>query len=988
MARSYPFAAIIFLLWVTVWTILELRTSLAKECTNVPTQTHTARGSLFEDKKLGTDISSWYRRIPLSSRSVATLSAASFRNEMADGPFGDYFKTSVLAEDLLRAENLEDHHPAGADVSNFHLNARHNISRGAELFESFFQRRKSIDRKNSFKVSEDGTHSVNVGASLLTRRASGFAQSPLLKEVPLHRVTLASDSLHGIAQETNLQYLLMLDVDSLVWNFRVTAGLPAPGSPYGGWEYPNMELRGHFIGHYLSATALTWASTQNEALLSKMTQIVDALQQCQDHMGTGYLSAFPDEFFDRFEAIRPVWAPYYTIHKIMAGLLDQYVLVGSEKSLGMLLWMAEYFLRRVENVIHKHTIERHWESLNEEVGGMNDIMYRHFMLTGDPDHLKLAHLFDKPCFLGLLAVQTDGLSGFHSNTHIPLVVGAQMRFEATGDKLYAELSQYFMDIVNTSHRYATGGTSVSEFWTYPNRNGDALGTENQETCTTYNMLKVARNMFRWTKDISYADYFERTLVNGILGIQRGKQPGVMIYMLPQAPGTSKAVSYHGWGTPYDAFWCCYGTGIESFSKLGDSIYFEDYNTNLITLHITQYVSSNLSWDAMGLLLSQTVIPLSSYDPYLHVTFEFYDLPQQGKYRHQGELSLRIPSWTMGATSLVNLNGLSLGAPRPGHYFSIKREWTAGDVLQVHLHISLALERIQDDRQHFSSLHAILFGPYLLAGMTNRDFEINGVNTSSLSSWIVPVPQSHSAQLYTFSQDWSADSFSETLKGSEAQTTGGWTSVLSYGSTLASMKSVPPEGTNEAAQATFLLINLSAETPKDPLMDRLVSLELFSQPGRVLAHTGVNEHLVAVDKETRQPSSTSSSERSNSESLQADKELESASYAIGRSQDGQKVFKIRSGLSGEKNTISFEVATMAGCFVASDLDNGIKIQCQPKAEGRDPHFDKTASFKVNKGLATHNPMSFIAKGMNRQFLLVPLYAYLDETYTTYFNLTSA
>ncbi|RDX86893.1 hypothetical protein CR513_31710, partial [Mucuna pruriens] len=139
-----------------------------------------------------------------------------------------------------------------------------------------------------------------------------------LKEVPLQDVRLHKDSIHGRAQQTNLEYLLMLDVDSLIWSFRKMAGLATPGTPYGGWEAPDGELRGHFVGHYLSASALMWASTQNDSLQQKMSSLVAGLSACQEKTGTGYLSAFPSELFDRFEAIQPVWAPYYTIHKVQS----------------------------------------------------------------------------------------------------------------------------------------------------------------------------------------------------------------------------------------------------------------------------------------------------------------------------------------------------------------------------------------------------------------------------------------------------------------------------------------------------------------------------------------------------------------------------------------------------------------------------------------------------------------------------------------------
>ncbi|KAF3514639.1 hypothetical protein F2Q69_00000514 [Brassica cretica] len=348
-------------------------------------------------------------------------------------------------------------------------------------------------------------------------------------------------------------------------------------------QYISSSLDWKSTGHYLSATAYMWASTHNNTLKEKMSALVSALSTCQQKLGTGYLSAFPSSFFDRFEAITP----------ILAGLVDQYKLAGNSQALKMATWMADYFYGRVRNVIKTYSVERHWQSLNEETGGMNDVLYQIYSITGDSKYLLLAHLFDKPCFLGVLAVQADDISGFHSNTHIPIVVGSQLRYEITGDPLHKEISMFFMDIVNASHSYATGGTSVNEFWQDPKRMATTLQTENEESCTTYNMLKVSRNLFRWTKEVSYADYYERALTNGVLGIQRGTEPGLMIYMLPLGKGVSKAVTYHGWGTPYDSFWCCYGTGIESFSKLGDSIYFQEDGESP-ALYVTQMTDELLT----------------------------------------------------------------------------------------------------------------------------------------------------------------------------------------------------------------------------------------------------------------------------------------------------------------------------------------------------------------------------------------------------------
>ncbi|RCV22382.1 hypothetical protein SETIT_4G216100v2 [Setaria italica] len=546
--------------------------------------------------------------------------------------------------------------------------------------------------------------------------------------VSLHDVRLDpdGDAAYGRAQRTNLEYLLLLDVDSLVWRFRAQAGLPAPGEPYGGWEA--RELRGHFVGHYLSATAKMWASTHNATLAGRMSAAVDALHECQRAAGTGYLSAFPTSFFDLFEAIPLVWAPYYTIHKIMQGLLDQHAVAGNGKALGMVVAMADYFAGRVANVIRRHSIERHWTSLKEETGGMNDVLYQLYTITA------------------------DSLSGFHANTHIPVVVGGQMRYEVTGDPLY-----------KTCHDWILRCFFVRSD---PKRLAEALTTETQESCTTYNMLKVSRHLFRWTKEVAYVDYYERALINGVLSIQRGRDPGVMIYMLTQGPGSSKARSSQGWELR-----------IESFSKLGDSIYFEEKG-EIPTLYIIQFIPSTFNWRTAGLTVTQQVMPLSSSDQYLRVSFSI-SAKTNGQF---ATLNVRIPSWTSlnGAKTTLNDKDLKLASP--------------------------------DDRPEYACIQAVLFGPFLLAGLTTGDWDAKtGRATAAPSDWITPVPPESDSQLVTLVQE-----------------SGGKAFVLSAVNGSLKMKKRPKDsgGTDAAVHATFRLATHEASGSS-------AMLEPLGMPGMVV-----------------------------------------------------------------------------------------------------------------------------------------------------------
>ncbi|XP_056682376.1 uncharacterized protein [Spinacia oleracea] len=685
-----------------------------------------------------------------------------------------------------------------------------------------------------------------------------------------------------------------------------------------------IHVQGHFVGHYLSATAQMWASTHNETLKAKMTSLVSALKECQDAMKTGYLSAFPPELFDRFEAVQHVWAPYYTIHKIMAGLLDQYNYAKNTQALQMVTSMANYFFIRVRNVIKKYTIERHWMSQNEETGGMNDVLYRLYMVTGDQKHLLLAHLFDKPCFLGLLAMKADDISGFHSNTHIPIVIGAQMRYEVTGDELYKEIGTFFLDLVNSTHSYATGGTSEDEFWHDPMRLGDRLQTENEESCTTYNMLKVSRNLFRWTKEMIYSDYYERALTNGVLSIQRGTDPGVMIYMLPLGHGVTKRGGNHGWGTQFDSFWCCYGTGIESFSKLGDSIYFEETG-KVPGLYVIQYIPSSLDWTSAHISLTQVVDNVVSWDQSLKIKIKISAKEGSGT----AALNFRVPSWTSSSDAKASLNGNDFPLTNPGSFLTISKNWGNGDEVSLQFPLVLRTEFIQDDRPDYASLQAILYGPYLLAGLSKGDYDIQTGSVNSISDWITPIPADYNSHLVSFTQQNGNANF-----------------FLSNQNQVLTMQGTVEAENDSYVHATFRLISTSKE--KGSLIGKPVMIEPFDFPGMVVAHQGGGKSLTIID-------------------ANADKQ--------------STEFFVVKGVNGKDGMVSLK--TKDGCFVYSDRN--VMLKCE-SGTSPDSSFKDAVSFVWNEGVKKYNAISFVAKGLRRSYVLEPLLNMKNESYNVYFNIT--
>jgi DUF1680 family protein len=490
------------------------------------------------------------------------------------------------------------------------------------------------------------------------------------------------------ATEVNRRYLLGLDPDRLLHMFRITAGLPSSAEPLGGWEAPDNELRGHFVGHYLSACALMGASRGDSETRDRGVMMVGELAKCQKSIGTGYLSAFPEELFDRLRAGKPVWAPFYTLHKIMAGLLDTYQLSGDQQALDVLKGMARWTAGWTGPLGD----EQMARILEREYGGMNETLYNLAAVSGQRSYMELAHRFDHERVFEPLAMGRDSLKGLHVNTTIPKIIGAARRYELTGEPRYHEVADYFWSEVTSRRAYCTGGTSNGENWNAdPGIISTELGPETEECCPTYNMLKLTRHVFTWTADPRAADYYERALFNGILGTQHPAD-GDKLYYVPLASGYWKL-----FGTPLHDFWCCTGTGAESFSKLGDSIYFHDDRGVFVNL----FIASTLDWREKGIRIVQSTRFPEEEGTSLAITCA---RPTRMALR------IRVPYWANGGSA--SLNGAKLdGFAAPGRYFVLDRTWRNGDTVAISLPMQLRAEPTPDN----PSVVAIMYGPLVLAG---------------------------------------------------------------------------------------------------------------------------------------------------------------------------------------------------------------------------------------------------------------------------------
>ncbi len=523
----------------------------------------------------------------------------------------------------------------------------------------------------------------------------------------------------------NTKYMHLLDPERLLHNFRLTAGLPSSAKPLEGWESPGCGLRGHFVGHYLSACAML-ITKEGDTLLSKnISYMIDELALCQEKMGGKYLSAFKESEFDSLEKnYGGVWAPYYTFHKIMQGLLDVYTLTGNKKAYQILLNMTDYVEARMTK-LQEVEIEKILYSVEanpaNEAGGMNEVLHNLYEVSKDPRHLQLAEVFDRKWFYQPLANGLDILSGLHSNTHIVLVNGYARRFENTGEIKFRLATENFWDMLIHHHAYVNGSSSgprpiattptsrIAEHWGHPDHLSATLTGEIAESCVTHNTQKLTSNLFCWTAAPEYADTYMNTFYNAVLPIQNSDN-GKVVYHLPLgSPRTKNFLKDN-------EYKCCNGSGIEAFAHLNSNIYFHDQHS----LWVNLFIPSELNWADKGIKLKQIT-----------------NFPEEPKTRisiSAGKpikfaLKLFIPSWANWQTKIL-VNGLPIRTKvKPASFVSIDRIWEDQDQVELVFGYSFYLKSMPDK----ANVVALFCGPVMLAFETNKELILKGTQDEILQS---------------------------------------------------------------------------------------------------------------------------------------------------------------------------------------------------------------------------------------------------------------
>ena len=511
--------------------------------------------------------------------------------------------------------------------------------------------------------------------------------------------------------DLNRRYMLSLRNENLLQNFYLEAGLWGPRRQpqdcHWGWESPTCQLRGHFLGHWLSGAARTYAATGDVEIKAKADYIVAELARCQQENGGEWVGSIPEKYLDWIARGKRVWAPHYTLHKTLIGLCEMYALAGNEQALDILIKWAKWFHRWTG----QFSREQMDDILDIETGGMLEVWADLYGVTGKQEHLDLLLRYDRPRLFNRLLSGEDVLTNRHANTTIPEIHGAARAWEVTGERRWRDIVEaYWRQAVTERGFYCTGGQTCGEMWTPPHELSARLGDKNQEHCTVYNMMRLAEYLLRWTGDVSYADYWERNLYNGILA-QQHPQTGMVAYFLPLQGGAVKR-----WGTPTDDFWCCHGTLVQAHPLHGSNVYYSDDDG----LVVCQYIPTVLTWQRAGITVQVTQtadMQLSATRRPRSLAFDLaIDCAQPAAFA----LKLRLPWWLAGAP-LITLNGSPEPAqPVPSSFYCLQRTWH-NDRVHVELPEQLTTCPLPDQPDTV----AFMDGPVVLAGLCDAERMLDG-----------------------------------------------------------------------------------------------------------------------------------------------------------------------------------------------------------------------------------------------------------------------
>ena len=550
----------------------------------------------------------------------------------------------------------------------------------------------------------------DISICVLTENEMGWTEPFELDKVQI------LDNYYLSAQKSDIAFLKKMDTARLLAGFRTTAGIDTKGvRPYGGWE--DSLLGGHCVGHYLTALAQAVKVTGDKELKEKSQTLIAGLEECQKKLGTGFLFGAKvedkedvEKQFDILEGKKrgETWVPWYNMHKVLAGLVDTYKYTGNETALLVAEKLGDWIYERVS----KWDLKTNQKVLETEYGGMNDCLYELYSHSHNKHHLEAAQKFDeKALFLMAAKGEKNCLDGKHANTQIPKFIGAIKRYNVLKqlgeakqeDEAYLVDAEKFFEMVVKRHSFVTGGISVMEHFRKDYHLDEIRTQTNCESCCAHNMLKLAKELFKATRKKEYADYYETTLRNAIMGAVK-TESGAASYFTPMATGYYKTFGEEE--PEKNMFWCCTGSGMENFTKLGDSIYFRANDTLLVN----QYVASKVTWEEKNLVLTQKSDVTKSEE----ISFVLNAL--HDKEISDVAIALRIPDWMHGEATIYVNGAEKMTAAGNSEYVLLERNWEDGDVIMAKYPMSVESVGLLDQ----DAVFAFRYGPTVLAAKLGKE----------------------------------------------------------------------------------------------------------------------------------------------------------------------------------------------------------------------------------------------------------------------------
>lgn len=541
-------------------------------------------------------------------------------------------------------------------------------------------------------------------------------------------------------ESDNREYLMELTTRNLLYNYELEAAIThdanIPKDIHGGWESPTCQLRGHFLGHWLSAAAMHYAQTGDRELKAKADVIVDRLAACQEANGGQWAASIPEKYLDRIAHGHGIWAPHYTIHKTFMGLVDMYCYAGNETALSVADRFADWFYEW-SGRFDRNQMD---DILDFETGGMLEIWVQLYDITGKDKYKALMERYYRQRLFQPLLDGEDPLTNMHANTTIPEVIAAAEAYEVTGTEKYRDIvTAYWNSAVTERGMLATGGQTNGEIWSPKKSLSARLGLKTQEHCTVYNMMRLADYLFRWTKEPQYADYIERNLYNGVLAQTywhwehtNGYAPdspdsGLIAYFLPMRAGAKK-----GWGSRTSDFFCCHGSMVQANAALNRYMYYQEDSE----LYVTMYFDSDASFmiDGNDVKIRQRRDPLtgsfhlsstsSGKQSVNRTAAEYPNHPDTLCVYLQIEtdsaaefaVNVRIPEWITEPATVEYNEKLIATVEKGSRFVRVQETFYDGDVIRVTMKMGIRAYPLPDDE----NMVAFMYGPEVLAGLCDEE----------------------------------------------------------------------------------------------------------------------------------------------------------------------------------------------------------------------------------------------------------------------------